>query len=248
MTTKKTIAKKETAVPMPSFAKAEGRGSENITSSDLIIPRISIVQALSPERKKTDPAYIEGAEEGMMFNTVTRELYQGAILVIPVYYRLEFLLWKIRKEGGGFRGVYPNRETAYEAARELTETTELQDTAQQFCLVSSDSGETWSEAVLSMAKSNMSVSRQWNSDIRLRCGHDNLDRFVTMYYVQSTEKSNDKGDFYIFSIKFARYLAETEEELYRRAEDIYESIAAGTKDVDRSYDKPEGETDADVGF
>ena len=81
--------------------KGDARGAENVTTDDMIIPRIELVQALSPARKKSDAAYIEGAEEGMLYNNVTRELYGEAVTVVPIYYTKQFLVWKDRKSGGG---------------------------------------------------------------------------------------------------------------------------------------------------
>ena len=47
---------------------------------DITIPRVDVLQALSPQRKKTNAEYIEGAEEGMLFNTVTKQLYGSNFL------------------------------------------------------------------------------------------------------------------------------------------------------------------------
>jgi hypothetical protein len=80
---KKDIAKKQTTIPdyiLESIKKTGGReGLENITIEDIAIPRIELIQALSPARIKSDPAYIEGADEGQLFNSVTRELYRRRV-------------------------------------------------------------------------------------------------------------------------------------------------------------------------
>lgn len=214
----------------PEFA-GTGRGSENVNTDDLQIPRIGIVQSLSPERKKNDPAYIEGAEEGHMFNSVTRELFKDPLLVIPVYYRKEFFLWRVRASGGGFRGVYQTYGDAQAAQLEIQDKTEINDTAQQFCLVSSDNGATWSEAVVSMTSSNGGVSKRWNSDIKLR----GADRFANVYQLSVIEKNNDKGTFYIFKENWIRWATEPE---YRAGEQSYEAICKGVRDISRDYDGP----------
>ncbi len=230
MTTKTEMtAAHNTAVAMPSYVSKSCRGSENVDTSDLQIPRIGIVQALSPERKKNDPAYIEGAEEGHMFNSVTRELFKDPLLVIPVYYRKEFFLWRVRAQGGGFRGVYQTYGDAQAAQLEVQDKTEINDTAQQFCLVSSDNGATWSEAVVSMTSSNGGVSKRWNSDIKLR----GADRFANVYQLSVVEKSNDKGSFFIFKENWVRWATEPE---YRSGEQSYEAIRQGARDVSRDYD------------
>ena len=71
----------------PAHIKTEGnRGSENVGTDDLVIPRLEIVQALSPAVKKGDPGYIKGAELGDLTNSVTRKNYGESVLVIPVHY------------------------------------------------------------------------------------------------------------------------------------------------------------------
>ena len=46
---------------------------------------------------------MEGAEAGMIYNSVSGELYDGTkgISVIPCFYKLEYLEWKDRGEGSG---------------------------------------------------------------------------------------------------------------------------------------------------
>ena len=51
-----------------------GVGLENITTDDMQIPFIRIIQALSPQLQKDDPLYIKGAEQGDIFNTVSQEV------------------------------------------------------------------------------------------------------------------------------------------------------------------------------
>jgi hypothetical protein len=59
--------------------KNAGKGLQNVTNDDITIPRLAIVQSGSPQRKKKDEKYIEGAEEGMIFNTVTNTVYGNTI-------------------------------------------------------------------------------------------------------------------------------------------------------------------------
>ena len=50
-----------------------GKGLQNISNDDVTIPRLAIIQSGSPQRKKKDEKYIDGADEGMIFSTVTNE-------------------------------------------------------------------------------------------------------------------------------------------------------------------------------
>ena len=219
---------------MPEYMQgSKGRGSEDVSMDDLTIPRIDIIQAISPQRKKTDPEYIEGADEGMMYNTVSKELYPDSIVVVPVYFRKEYVIWKDRKKGGGFRGAFPTEVEAERARQQLEDgdDCEVVDTAQHFVLVLKDDGGI-EEAVISMSKSKMKVNRQWNSMIRMAGG----DRFSKAYRLSGTPDTNANGDDY-FNFKVVP-LGYVNEDVYRKAEHLYDAVKSGERDVARDEVKP----------
>lgn len=224
---------------MPDFLREKqgsARGQENVQAEDLVIPRLEVVQDLSPCRKRNDPNYIEGAQEGMLYNNVTRELYGENVLVVPVGFVKEWLIWKDREKGGGFRGAFPTQADA-EAARDQLEDAddcEVIDTNQQFCLLIKPDG-TAEEIVVSMAKSKAKVSRKWNSLIRLANG----DSFSRVYRLSAVEDTNNKNQkFYNFGVAQAGFPAEA---VYRRAEKMYEAIVKGHVVADRGSDMSGGE-------
>jgi hypothetical protein len=81
-----------------------GDGVDDMSQEDMAIPRIVILQALSPQCNKRDDAYVEGADPGMFMETVAHKLWAGetGITLIPVAYRKTHIEWKPRTEGGGF--------------------------------------------------------------------------------------------------------------------------------------------------
>ena len=86
------------------FSADAGQGYENVGQEDLGIPFIKIIQSMSPERDKTESAYIPGAEEGMLFNSATKEILGGEgepIRFIPCVYEKAWVEWKPRNSGGG---------------------------------------------------------------------------------------------------------------------------------------------------
>ena len=217
----------------PDFLKNQtsNRGSENVNANDMIIPRLELVQDLSPCRKKSDPSYIPGCEEGMLFNNLTRELYGTSVLVIPVFFRKEWLFWKQRTAGGGFRGAFASEADAEAAmvALEDGDQCEISDTAQHFCLVVSETGRV-EEAVISMSKSKMKVSRKWNSLIRMNGG----DSFSRVYRLSAvSEKNNKNQDYFNLSVAAAGFPSKA---LYDRAEKLYEAITNGAVQIDRKTD------------
>ncbi len=80
---------------LPSNALYEGdahAGFENVKTSSLALPILKLLQNGSGEAQKRNQNYVEGAEPGMLLNTVTKKLYDGAkgIEVIPCHYKLEY--------------------------------------------------------------------------------------------------------------------------------------------------------------
>lgn len=216
--------------------KESTRGSENVKAEDLVIPRLELVQDLSPCRKKADPAYIEGAEEGMLYNNVTRQLYGTGVLVVPVYFRKEWLIWKDRKQGGGFRGAFPNKEAAEAHIETLEdgEHCEAIDTAQHFCLLIQPEKGRVEEIVISMSRSKMKVSRKWNSLIRM----DGGDSFARVYRITAGPEKNSKNqDYYNISVAMAGFPTEA---IYARAEKLYEQIKSGSVAINRDFDDQTG--------
>lgn len=82
------------------FEQYAGAGLQNVSSTELATPYFRLLQALSPETKRTDPAYIPGASEGMWCDVVGRAVYDS-ILFVPVNYVTTFMEWKPRSAGGG---------------------------------------------------------------------------------------------------------------------------------------------------
>jgi len=62
-------------------------------SSEMQIPFIRVLQALSPQLNKNKPEFIKGASNGDIYNTVTGEFWSGeeGITVIPVYQETKYL-------------------------------------------------------------------------------------------------------------------------------------------------------------
>ena len=80
-------------------AKGNGRGNEDVTGSSLTIPRIKQLQKMSDEVDKHHPNYIEGADDGVFMNTLTRELYGEELYAINIKFKDEFVVWKDREKG-----------------------------------------------------------------------------------------------------------------------------------------------------
>lgn len=216
------------------------KGSEDVTANDIILPRIDVLQALSPQIKRSNPNYIEGAEQGMIFNTISGELYGSEIRFIPVVFKREYIVWQDRELGGGFRGAFATAEEAERERRNLEnpDAHEVVETHVHFVLILRDDGRL-EEAVLSMAKSKRKVSRKLNSLVQMFPG----DRFARVYKLTAVEVDGQKGEFWNFDVA---PLGWAPKHMWEKGQATYEAISAGNRGVDRSYDEAHAETDATV--
>ena len=99
MSNKQDVATKKTnAVATIDIEKFADQGFENIDSKSLQLPFLKILGQLSPQVTAGDSKYIDAAKPGMIYNTVTDKLYDGGkgILVIPAYYKFEYIEWADR--------------------------------------------------------------------------------------------------------------------------------------------------------
>ena len=81
----------------------DAKGFDNMTQEDLALPYVRILGQLSPQVTQGDAKYMEDAKPGMIYNTVTNELYDGkvGIKVIPCYYKKDYPEWSERGDGPG---------------------------------------------------------------------------------------------------------------------------------------------------
>ena len=146
--------------------------------------------------------------------------------VCPVLFRKQFLLWGDRKQNNkGFRGAY---DTAVEAdseraATEKPDTWQIIETGQHLVLLVHEDGTT-EEIMISMGRTKLKVSRNWNTLVRL----NGNDRFSRQYIVHSIEDEAPAGAFYNLSVANSGFPTQ---EIYQRAEHLYQSINTGERSV-----------------
>jgi hypothetical protein len=220
---------------MKAFESDSGSGFEEITSNDIQIPFIRIIQALSPQLKKTDPSFIDGASQGDIFNTVTKKVWSAeeGVEVIPIYYQLKLLEFIPRQEGGGFVGeLDANSDEVRKANRDQTTGLELLEngnelvrTAQHYVKVIHEDG-TLENAIVDMKKTQLKKSRGWNSVMMMQKHNGvTLPSFSSVYKLTSVEDGNDKGSWHSWSVSHLRHIDSME--AYNDAKSTHNSIKSG---------------------
>ena len=229
--------KKSAPLPANIFEEDAAKGLGSIGQQDLALPFLKILGQLSPEVNKRDGKYVEGAEPGMIYNSVTGELYNGVegINVIPCFYKLEYIEWKDRGEGlGAPVNIYDSSsdimsKTTPDANYKdrLPNGNYIEKTASHFVIIMGDNPST---ALISMKSTQLKISRKWNSmmsGIKMK-GKNGLftpASFSHIYRLKTTQMSNDKGTW--FGWEVSKVGPVTDQSLYTQAKGFSENISKG---------------------
>ena len=201
---------KEDQLPAEIAAEMEadaGDGLQTITTDDMAVPFLRVLQKMSPQLAKRDGAYIEGAEEGQIFNTVTGELWDAdeGLRVIPCAYNFKYIEWRPRAAGGGIANVYTRDEVLPETHKNEKKQDETNDgnllmaTAEHYIMLLGSDGST-SQAVVSMSSTQLKYSRKWNSvvnqqTISTKEGIQRAPMYSRVYVLKTFGETNDAGDW-----------------------------------------------------
>ena len=240
--------KKSAGLPANMFEDDAAKGLGKIGQEDLALPFLKILGQLSPEVNKRDGKYVEGAEPGMIFNSVSGELYDGVkgIDVIPCFYKLEYIEWKDRGEGPGAPvAIYDSSSDIMSKTKpdanykdRLPNGNYIEKTASHFVIVSGDSPST---ALISMKSTQLKISRKWNSmmsGIKMKGANGMFTpaSFSHIYKLKTTQMSNDKGTW--FGWEVSKVGPVTDKGLYDQAKGFSENISKGSVKAKHGEDKP----------
>ena len=240
--------KKSAGLPSNMFEGDAAKGLGTIGQEDLALPFLKILGQLSPEVNKRDGKYVEGAEPGMIYNSVTGDLYDGVqgIDVIPCFYKLEYIEWKDRGEGPGAPvAIYDSSSDIMSKTKpdanykdRLPNGNYIEKTASHFVIIMGDNPST---ALISMKSTQLKISRKWNSmmsGIKLK-GKNGLftpASFSHIYKLKTTQMSNDKGTW--FGWEVSKVGPVTDQSLYGQAKSFSENISKGNVKAKHGEDKP----------
>ena len=232
------IAKRENAGPLTSnvFEADAGQGIANIKQEDLALPFLKVLGQLSPEVNTREAKHVEGAQPGMIINTVTNELYDGekGIQVLPVYYKRQQIEWQDRGES---KGAPVN---IYDAGDDIPKTTRdksnkdrlangnyLENTVSHFVVLL---GKTPTTALISMKATQLKISRKWNSmmmGIKMQ-GKNGLftpPTYSHIYKLKTVQQSNDKGTWFGWDVSKVGPI--TDKGIYEIAKGFSNNVAKG---------------------
>ena len=247
--------KKKTDVALTGMFEADANtGFGNMDTDDYALPFLRVLGQLSPECNKRDAKYVDGAEPGMIFNTVTKQLYDGeaGVNVIPCYYKREYVEWRDRGEGTSApvaihsvdSGIIKDatRDASYKDR--LPNGNYLENTASYFVTI--DDG---TSALISMKSTQLKVSRSWNSmmnSIKLK-GKNGMftpAMYSHVYNLKTVQQSNDKGTWFGWTVEKVGPVQD--KDLYEAAKSFASSVNKG--DVTAKHGGDETKSKDEVPF
>ncbi len=255
----KAVAKKdknELAVPFDFEADA-GAGMEGTDSDSFAIPFLRILQKLSPQCDKAKAEYVEGAEPGMLFNSVSGRLYDGdeGVHFLPCVFQRRFLQWAPRGSDEGFKGeLFPEQVAELRAEGKIVEldgslfvadddgkvsekkSDKVMDTRSHFGILVAPDGDI-AMVLLPLSSTQIKKSKRLMSILN-EAKVQGKDGLVTpptwMNNVKLTTvfESNNDGDWY--GVRFEADGFIDNKDLYQAGKEFHNTIAKGERGADFS--------------
>lgn len=213
----KQVAKSESPnVPATAFDYGDmaGTGFEDTKGSDLSIPFLNLLQSNSPE---VEDQKVEGAQAGMIYNTVTSQLLTEVVF-LPVHYEEAWVEWVPRTKGGGFVGMHaPDSDVVKEAIKAnggsrippkggdgkripfKVGENELVETYYMYGLILNEDGsQADSFGVISFSSTKIKPYRDWLTSMFIIRGKPPI--FANRVKVNTLKQKNDSGSFFNFNV------------------------------------------------
>jgi hypothetical protein len=219
-------------------------GFENMGQDDFALPFLRLLTSTSPEVGE-----VEGALPGMVYNTVSGELFDGkaGITVVPCSYVRQYIEWAPRGSGSGAPiSIYPSTSDILSRTHRepgdskdyLDNGNYIENTANHYVMVVGKDGFPF-PALISMKSTQLKKSRKWNSmmmSVKLlgANGAYTPPMFSQLYRLTTQAESNDKGKWYGWEIERIGTIEDMS--LYAAARDFARQINAGDVKVKHTDD------------
>jgi hypothetical protein len=192
-------------------------GFEQLNADVTAFPFIRVLQDLSPQLKKSKPEYLEDAESGMLYNTVSHRLMEPPVEIVVGKFERAFIQWK--PDRGGFVAAHEPDEI--ERLMKLGRI--LRNEKGQ--LYSPENGNLFQEnyiyyvvfpdyiedgvCLLSLTSTQLKEARRWNR-LLLNTFIPGTGRRAMPYFLRwnitTPEMKNDKGDWRGLKVEFAGFV------------------------------------------
>ena len=240
-------AKSEISTNVIDFSTHAGVGFENVSAQEMAIPFLKIASSQTPEIKKSNAKFVEGLEQGDIFNSVTKDFYKS-ILVVPCAFRVRCVEWSPLGEWTGApvkiykpedcppleRGA--DGEDHYKINGAISPTYIVR-TAEYFVLRLNNDG-SYERCQIIMQKTQYKKSRYWNTmmmnqKIKSKSGSlATLPMFANVYKMEGVQEQNKKNDWWGWKITLANSVNDLKNPslIVEEANHFHELVSSGSID------------------
>jgi hypothetical protein len=271
--TSKAVATKDSNLPAHiKTAKAQGRGVSQ-DAHDNVIPMGRILQKMSNEVDKKQPAYVPGAEPGdIYFKSLSPPIIKGeeGFIFQPVHYKWGYVEWIPRTKGGGggagFVAFYDpdqkpkdttmkpdpmNKERMVETRKNGNILVETR--YHSGFIIPEEKGQAPIACVLPFSGSGHSVSKNWMGMMNRKIvDGQKADAWWCYYRLKSVSKTKNNNTWDMFEVTDAgpekngvptTMWAPTQDDL-ERGEALFQALDSGTKTFNAGEEAGEGDNDS----
>lgn len=207
---------KNTAMAGYDYGEMAHEGFEDTKLTDLSIPFINVMQSISPE---VEDQTIPGVKAGDLVNSVTKEIIQQPLVVIPLEKEEIWVEWVPRAKGGGLVDRHlPDSEIVKNAIKanggsrlppkdaegkrvnfKTPKGNELIETHYVYALIMNPEGDSIEGyCVLSFSSSKIKAHKDWMTALYTQKGRPPI--FANRAKISTSKVKNEQGTFYIYAI------------------------------------------------
>lgn len=225
------------------LANASGKGMENVDQSMLVLPRIKLLQDMSPEVKKTSDRRIEGAEAGHLMLSTGSDLFDE-LFVMNLKLRTGFVAFNedtkmpfrpmvAEGEDGAdglfstkekaesalmLEGVNPDKIIASPGQQAPRDGYTLLESHRHFVLVlDPETGKVKTPSVIDFIKTKVAISKNWNTMIATQGG----DRFSSVWRIGPKVQTWGDNSWFNYDVSFHGWATD---ELYAEADKVFAGL------------------------
>lgn len=245
-------------------------GFEGADVDSFALPFLMVLQKMSPLVDEDDAKYVKGAKAGMLYNTVTGQLYDGkeGVLIIPAAYKRSYVRWGGREGDGGFKG-----EITVEAFNEMKLNPALvkevdgklyapaedgsvnvkksdyfADTRSHFVLIVNPETGEYGRAIISCSSSQIKSSKKLMTSMNeKKVMHNGKPRtpptFANIVKATTIAMSNDQGNWSAISFELAGLVGNAD--WYKAAKEFHDAVIGGSVGADYSKSAETGTDSGD---
>lgn len=219
---------------MQQMAADSQEYTASVDVEDRIMPRLKLLQALSPElNKKDEEKFIEGAEAGDAVEVISKKVFKGekGFLFVPVKNIISYVEFQGVGKGAKLINNFGSDPSAYVNAKRDEKgkaigskpDSRIIKTYNLYGFVYDHAEKSYTTAVIPMSGSKAAVAKKLNSLTIM----SKLPAFSNIYLFTSIAQSNADGDFYNYTIKnvgMTLAIPELGKEIYKDAKELFNML------------------------